>query len=246
MSGKPIFLCGRALRDIDEAVEYCLAEAGSVAALDLVDALEGVLRHISQEPTSCSHSYACELDTPSLRFQSTEKFPNLVFYLEKAVEAEAWRVLHGSRDIPAWVRFKASGLQERRGPVTQADEVIGRRTRRDGAVPRDCQRDSAAVVVETGLGGGRASRDGRDRHEHVVELASLGEQVQAALHVAVEAFDFDVVIEDVIPRNGVVGQVRWDDDLHRILPRLLARADLVGPVRVPAAQPEAEGHVRLT
>lgn len=103
MSGKPVILRERALRDIDEAVEHYLAEAGPAVALDLVDALEGILRQISEQPASGSPRYAHELDIPSLRFRPIGKFPYLVFYVERAVEIEVWRVLHGSQDIPAWL-----------------------------------------------------------------------------------------------------------------------------------------------
>ena len=92
------------MRDIDEAVEHYLAEAGAAVALDLVDALEGTLRLISEQPASGSPRYAHELDIPSLRFRPTGKFPYLVFYIERALEVDVWRVLHGSRDIPTWLR----------------------------------------------------------------------------------------------------------------------------------------------
>ena len=104
MSGKPGVLRERAHRDIDEAGEHHLAEAGPAVKLDFVDALEGALRQISEQPTSDSPRYTHELDIPSLRFRPTGKFPYLVFYVERAAEVEVWRVLHGSRDIPAWVR----------------------------------------------------------------------------------------------------------------------------------------------
>ncbi len=104
MSGKPGVLRERAHRDIDEAGEHHLAEAGPAVKLDFVDALEGALRQISEQPTSDSPRYTHELDIPSLRFRPTGKFPYLVFYVERAAEVEVWRVLQGSRDIPAWVR----------------------------------------------------------------------------------------------------------------------------------------------
>jgi len=83
VNGTPVVLRERAHRDIDEAVEHYLAEAGPAVTLDFVDALEGALRQISEQP---------------------RKFPYLVFYVETAVEVDVWRVLHGSRDIPACVR----------------------------------------------------------------------------------------------------------------------------------------------
>ena len=40
MSGKPVVLRERARRDIDEAVEHYLTEAGEAVALAFIDALE--------------------------------------------------------------------------------------------------------------------------------------------------------------------------------------------------------------
>lgn len=104
MSVKPIVLRERAHLDIDEAVEHYLVEAGPAIALDLLDALEVILHQISEQPASGSPRYALELGIPRLRFWPTGNFPYLVFYVENEVEVEVWRVLHGSRDIPAWVR----------------------------------------------------------------------------------------------------------------------------------------------
>ena len=33
-----------------------------------------------------------------------EGFPHLVFYVEAEAETDVWRVLHGARDISAWMR----------------------------------------------------------------------------------------------------------------------------------------------
>ena len=54
-----------------------------------------------------SPRYADELDIPGLRFRSAGKFPYLVFYVETEAEIDVWRVLHGARDIPAWMRAPA-------------------------------------------------------------------------------------------------------------------------------------------
>ena len=104
MSGKPVVLRGRAQRDIDEAVEHYLTEAGAAVALNFVDALEDTLRQIGERPASGSPRHAHELDIPGLRFQSARGFPYLVFYVEKEADIDVWRVLHGARDIPAWMR----------------------------------------------------------------------------------------------------------------------------------------------
>ena len=104
MSGKPVVLRERARRDIDEAVEHYLAEAGEVVALDFIDALEDTRRRISEQPASGSPRYAHELDIPDLRHLTVGEFPHLVFYVEGVAETDVWRVLHGARDIPAWMR----------------------------------------------------------------------------------------------------------------------------------------------
>ena len=104
MSGKPVVLRERARRDIDEAVDHYLTEAGPAVALDFVDALEDTRRQIGEQPASGSPRYAHELDIPGLRFRGAGQFPYLLFYVEREAEVDVWRVLHGARDIPAWMR----------------------------------------------------------------------------------------------------------------------------------------------
>lgn len=104
MTGKTVVLRERARRDIDEAIAHYLAEAGPAVALDFVGALEDARRKIGKQPGSGSPRYAHELDIPGLRYGSTGKFPYLVFYVERETEVDVWRILHGARDIPAWMR----------------------------------------------------------------------------------------------------------------------------------------------
>ncbi|MCE2483326.1 MAG: type II toxin-antitoxin system RelE/ParE family toxin [Alphaproteobacteria bacterium] len=104
MSGKPVVLRERARCDIEEAIEHYLAEAGAAVALDLVDAPE-----IGERPRTGSLRYAHELDIPGLRFRVAGKFPYLVFYVEKEAEVDVWRVLHGVRDVAAWMRESGNG-----------------------------------------------------------------------------------------------------------------------------------------
>ena len=104
MSGKPVVLRERARRDIDEAVEHYPAEAGEAVALDFIDALEDARRQIGEQPASGSPRYAHELDIPGLRFRTVGKIPNLVFYVDGEAEPDIRRVLHGARDISAWMR----------------------------------------------------------------------------------------------------------------------------------------------
>ena len=104
MSGKPVVLRERAQRDIDVAVEHYLTEAGAAVAFDFIDALEDARRQIGEQPAAGSPRYAHELDIPGLRFRTVKRFPYLVFYVERETEIDVWRVLHGARDIPAWMQ----------------------------------------------------------------------------------------------------------------------------------------------
>ena len=104
MSGKPVVLRERARRDIDEAIEHYLSEAEPAVALKFIDALEDTLRQIGERPASGSPRYAHALEIPGLRFRSVGRFPYLVVYVEREAEIDAWRVLHGARDIPAWMQ----------------------------------------------------------------------------------------------------------------------------------------------
>ena len=40
----------------------------------------------------------------TLRFRPVGKFPYLIFYVETEADIDVWRVLHGARDIPAWMQ----------------------------------------------------------------------------------------------------------------------------------------------
>ncbi|MBU6440076.1 MAG: type II toxin-antitoxin system RelE/ParE family toxin [Betaproteobacteria bacterium] len=47
--------------------------------------------------------YAHELNLPGLRSWSLTRYPYLVFYVEQPDHVDVWRVLHGQRDISAWL-----------------------------------------------------------------------------------------------------------------------------------------------
>lgn len=104
MSGKPVIPRERADRDVEEAVDRYRAEAGEAAALGFLDALERTYRHIGRGPATGSPRYAYELDLPGLRVRPLRRYPYLVFYVELGDRIDVWRVLHGGRDIPAWLR----------------------------------------------------------------------------------------------------------------------------------------------
>lgn len=101
---KPVVPRELANRDVDEAIAHYLREAGDHGALNFVDALERAYRHISRHPASGSSRYAAELSLPDLRSWTLKRFPYIVFYVEAKECIDVWRVLHGARDIPAWMQ----------------------------------------------------------------------------------------------------------------------------------------------
>ena len=103
---KPLVRHERADRDVLEAVEYYLQNAPEVT-LAFIDSLEQTYRYIQRRPGAGSPRYAHELALPGLRFWRCKRFPYLVFYVETADQINIWRVLHGSRDIPAWLLDEA-------------------------------------------------------------------------------------------------------------------------------------------
>lgn len=101
---KPVAPRARADRDANDAVAYYLDEDSEQAALGFVDALEQAYGHISRHPATGSPRYGHELNLPGLRFWPMSHYPYLVFYVERADHIDVWRILHGHRDIPAWMR----------------------------------------------------------------------------------------------------------------------------------------------
>ena len=76
------------------------------AALGFIDALEAAFAHVARAPASGSPRYAQELDLPGLRSWPLERYPYLIFYMERDDHIDVWRVLHGQRDIPASMRTR--------------------------------------------------------------------------------------------------------------------------------------------
>ena len=104
MKVRPVVPREQAHRDVEDAVAYYLAQDAESAALGFVDALEKAYGHIGRHPASGSPRYAHELNLPGLRSWTLTRFPYLVFYVERADHIDVWRVLHGQRDIPAWMQ----------------------------------------------------------------------------------------------------------------------------------------------
>jgi toxin ParE1/3/4 len=93
-----------ARQDADEAIDYYLSENAPEAALGFIDALERAYSHISRHPGTGFSRYAHELSLPGLRFWPLQKYPHLVVYVARDGHVDVWRILHGQRDIPAWMR----------------------------------------------------------------------------------------------------------------------------------------------
>lgn len=103
MSTKPVIPRAAAVADVDAIIEHYLDEAGPGVALRFVDALEATFERVARHPASGSSRYGHELALPGLRHVPVAGFPQLVFYVELAEHVDVWRVLHGARDIPAWL-----------------------------------------------------------------------------------------------------------------------------------------------
>lgn len=104
MRTKPVVPREQASRDVDAALAWYLEEGGPSVALDFIDALERAYTHIGRHPGTGSPRYAHELELPGLRAWSLSRYPYLVFYVERPDHIDVWRVLHGQRDIPAWMQ----------------------------------------------------------------------------------------------------------------------------------------------
>ena len=103
MKSKPIVPRSEANRDVDEAIDHYLSESAEQAALGFIDALEHAYAHIARHPATGSPRYAHALNIPGLRSWPLTRYPHLVFFMERGDHIDVWRVLHGQRDIPAWL-----------------------------------------------------------------------------------------------------------------------------------------------
>ena len=104
MTDKPVVPREQANRDVEEAVGYYLSGATVQVALGFVDALEHAYAHVGRHPATGSPRHAHELNLPGLRAWPLKRYPCIVFYVERSDCIDVWRVLHGQRDIPAWMQ----------------------------------------------------------------------------------------------------------------------------------------------
>jgi toxin ParE1/3/4 len=100
---KPLVRRAQADADVLDAIDYYLT-VSAAAATGFIDSLEAAYLHIRRHPGTGSPRYAHALNIPGLRFWPCGRYPYLVFYLEQTECIEVWRVLHGERDIPRWLR----------------------------------------------------------------------------------------------------------------------------------------------
>ena len=104
MKSKPVIPRALANRDVDEAIHHYLSQDAGAAALGFIDALEQGYGHIGRHAATGSPRYAHELNLPGLRSWPLKRYPYLIFYMEHDDHIDVWRVLHGQRDIPAWIQ----------------------------------------------------------------------------------------------------------------------------------------------
>jgi toxin ParE1/3/4 len=106
---KPVIPRALALQDTDEAIDYYLRENAPQAAYGFIDALEQAYLHIGRHPASGSARVAHELEIAGLLGWHLKRYPHVVFYFERVDHIDVLRVLHDSRDVPAWLQGSASG-----------------------------------------------------------------------------------------------------------------------------------------
>lgn len=104
MKSKPIIPREIVRQDVNEAISYYLEEGAEHAALGFIDALEQAYSHLARHPDMGSPRYSYELDIPGLRSWPLKRYPHLIFYVNRTDHVDVWRVIDGSRDIPAWLR----------------------------------------------------------------------------------------------------------------------------------------------
>jgi toxin ParE1/3/4 len=104
MKAKPVVPREQAHQDVEDVVAHYIAEGAEAAALGFINASEKAYRHIGLHPAISSPRYAHELNLPGLRSWPLTRYPYLVFYVERPDRVDVWRVLHGQRDVPAWMQ----------------------------------------------------------------------------------------------------------------------------------------------
>ena len=104
MTTKPVIQRELAERDVADIIAYYLSQQADRAALGFIAALEQAYTHLGRHAATGSPRYAHELNLQGLRSWPLTGYPYLVFYVDRHDHVDVWRVLHGQRDIPAWMQ----------------------------------------------------------------------------------------------------------------------------------------------
>ena len=104
MSASRLRLRPIAIADVDAIVGRYLAEGSTALALRFADTLDHALRQIALDPGDRLAPLRQRTAPRQLRVWPLRRFPHLVFYVEEPGQIDVWRILHGSRDIPATLR----------------------------------------------------------------------------------------------------------------------------------------------
>jgi len=99
-ASKPVIASKQALRDVQDALDHYLLEAGVEVAQRFIDDLEEAFRLIERQPGIGSPRYGHELHIADLRSWGLRPFPHVVLYILRNDALDVLRVLHGARDIP--------------------------------------------------------------------------------------------------------------------------------------------------
>lgn len=111
MTAKPVIPTRLATQDVEDELTRCLVDEGSEqAALGFIAEIEHTYTRLAKHPNIGSPRYAYELDVPGLRSWPLDRYPHLIFYIERDDHVEVWRVLNGKRDIPAWLLSDDGGF----------------------------------------------------------------------------------------------------------------------------------------
>lgn len=104
MTAKPVIPTRLARQDVEDELTYYLVDEGSEqAALGFIAEIEQAYARLAKHPNVGSPRYAYELDIPGLRSWPLDRYPHVIFYIERKDYVEVWRVLNGKRDIPSWL-----------------------------------------------------------------------------------------------------------------------------------------------
>ncbi|TDG03228.1 type II toxin-antitoxin system RelE/ParE family toxin [Paraburkholderia guartelaensis] len=104
MTAKPVIPTRLARGDVEDELTFYLVDEGSEhAALGFIAEIEQAYAHLAKHPNIGSPRYAYELDIPGLRSWPLDRYPHVIFYVERTDHVEVWRVLNGKRDIPSWL-----------------------------------------------------------------------------------------------------------------------------------------------